>query len=161
MKPSVFFLLMALMLAAAGLSQLDLAPTITPPPENPGLPDLLAAFRESDDASAAKEDAQKFGDLCSALANVIAYDAARTEPQLRSGVQLENLRMIARDTQLSGASYSTKYPRLGDEIKVYLDQQLGVDGGALDEDRRRKWIAAYRQLARSAHYAADYLNWKS
>lgn len=160
MKPNAFFLLMAVMLAAAGLSQFDLLPTITPPPENPGSPDLLSAFRESDDPAAASQDARKFAQLCDALADVIEYDGARTEPQLRSGVQLENLRMIARDTQLSGASYAAKYPRLGNDIKAYLDQQLGIDGGVLNDDRRRKWIAAYRQLAKSANYAADYLTWK-
>ncbi|PQO45849.1 hypothetical protein [Blastopirellula marina] len=161
MKPNVCFLLMGLMLAAAGLTRLDLLPTITPPPENPGGPELLAAFRESDDAAEASEDARRFAQLCAALAAAIEYDAARTQPQLRSGVQLENLRVIARDTQLSGGSYAAKYPRLGGEIKAYLDRELGVDGGALSDDRRRRWIAAYRQLARSAHYAADYLSWKS
>ncbi|MCC9608534.1 hypothetical protein LOC68_09790 [Blastopirellula sp. JC732] len=160
MKPNLFFLLMALMLGAAGLSQLDLLPTITPPPENPGEPDLLAAFRESDAHSEASQDAKRFAELCDAIAAVIEYDAARPEPHLRSGVQLENLRMIARETQLSGGSYAVKYPHLGGEIKTYLDSQIGVDGGALSDDRRRNWIAGYRQLAKSAHYAADYLAWK-
>lgn len=161
MKPNVCFLLMGVMLAAAGLTQLDLLPTSAPPPENPGAPDLLAAFRESDDATAASADARRFAELCTALAAAIEYDAARTEPQLRSGVQLENLRVIARDTQLVGGSYAAKYPRLGGEIKTYLDRELGVDGGVLSDERRRRWIDAYRQLAQSARYAADYLSWKS
>ncbi|TWT34708.1 hypothetical protein [Blastopirellula retiformator] len=161
MKPNVCFLLMAAMLAAAGLSQFDLLPTITPPPENPGEPDLLAAFRESDAHNEASQDAQRFAELCDSIAAVIEYDAARSQPQLRSGVQLENLRMIARETQLSGGSYAAKYPRLGGEIKTYLDARLGVDGGGLSDDRRRNWINAYRQLAKSARYAAEYLRWKS
>lgn len=161
MKPNVFFLLMAAMLAAAGLTQLDLMPAITPPPKNPGQPDLLTAFRETDTPAKASDDARNFAELCNELATAIEYDAAKPEPTIRTATQLANLRMIARDTMLEGKSFGMYYPRLGGEIKTYLDAKVGVDGGPLSDSKRRDWITAYRQLAKSAHYAADYLAWKS
>lgn len=154
MKANYLFFGMALMLAAAGLTRLDLLRPLTPPPIDPGPPDLSAAFRQSDDPSAASQDAEAFAQLCEAMADLIEFDGAQAEPRLRNGVQLDNARRMLRYYQRRGATYGSRYPQLGAAIKGYLDQQLGVDGGPLTDDKRRRWIAAYRQLARSARYAA-------
>lgn len=130
---------------------------IKPQPSDPGGPNLLAVFQKSDQTTQAVADAQAFGLLCQSLAAMIEFDGKQPEPQLVSGVQLDNFRTLARFYQANGASYATRYPALAHVAGDYLESQLGTDGGKLDPAARARWIAAYRALAASALYAADSL----
>ncbi|MEW4452115.1 hypothetical protein AB1L30_05455 [Bremerella sp. JC817] len=133
---------------------------ITPPPINPGGPDLLTVFSQSDQPQQAAADACEFGCLCESIAEMIDFDGHQTEPQLSTGQQLDNFRKLSRFYQLHGASYAQRYPALADVAGSYLQNELGNDGGKIEPARRARWIAAYRTLATSAHYASDYLEWK-
>ncbi|RCS43960.1 hypothetical protein DTL42_18410 [Bremerella cremea] len=158
MKSSTIVTLSGLALVAYSL----IAPWVwgeasRPRPVDPGGPNLLAVFQKADDARQAAADAQAFGLLCQSLADMIEFDGKQAEPQLVSGVQLDNFRTLSRFYQTGGGSYAQRYPALPQVAGDYLQSQLGTDGGKLDSADRARWIAAYRQLAASALYAADSL----
>lgn len=129
----------------------------TPPPLDPGGPNLLVSFAKSDHRSQAASDARAFGHLCQALADMIAFDGRQAEPQLTTGVQLDNFRALSRFYQTEGASYARRYPSLAETVGNYLESKLGNEGGPIDAEARKRWIAAYEALAGSALYAAEML----
>lgn len=161
-KLPVLLILAGLTVAAySGLSSLVGGGSIlVPEPENPGGPDLLAAFERADRPREAAVDARDFGCLCQAIAERLRYDGRRPDPQLRTGVQLDNFRILTRDVFTEGAQFGQRYPHLAEVAGAYLERELTSDGGAVSDERRRKWISAFESLARSAHYASDYLIWR-
>lgn len=124
---------------------------------NPGDPDLLASFKKSDDTGQAASDARAFGHLCQALADMIAFDGRQAEPQLTTGVQLDNFRTLSRFYQTEGASYARRYPSLAETAGSYLESKLGNEGGPLSDAARARWVHAYEALSASAFYAAEVL----
>ncbi|GAA4442890.1 hypothetical protein GCM10023155_50470 [Bremerella cremea] len=126
-------------------------------PVDPGGPNLLAVFQKSDHPDQAAKDAGDFGDLCNAIADGIDWDGQQTEPLLTNGTQLYNLSRVGRYVEREKRSYSDFYQDLGPVIGSYLTEKVGKDGGKIDQAKRAQWVAAYRQLARSAHYASEVL----
>jgi hypothetical protein len=41
-------------------------------------------------------------------------------------------------------------------LETYLTEQVGTSGGPVDAAQRSKWVAAFKQLAASAEYAAQH-----
>lgn len=142
----------------AGL--LDGGSVLAPEPTNPGGPDLLSAFSKSDHPRQAAADARQFACLCEEIARGIEVDGQLSEPQLRTGEQFDGLRKLGRFYQLAGESYASKYQDLALTAGKYLEREVTNDGGPVTAERRAKWVAAYRTLAKSAHYASDYLAWR-
>ncbi len=158
MKSSTLVTLSGLALVAYSLvAPLVSGESTTPRPTDPGGPNLLTVFQKADDPIQAAADARAFGHLCLSLAEMIEFDGKQSEPQLQSGVQLDNFRTLSRFYQTDGASYAQRYPALPQVAGDYLEGQLGTNGGKLDAAARARWIAAYRTLAASALYAADSL----
>ena len=122
------------------------------PPDD--APDLVAAFRQTDNPLEAKEDALTLAALCRSIADTIEYDGHLDEPRLRTGQQLDRLRRWTREYALRGESLGRKYPELPPRLKSYLDKKLGTDAGPLTPDQRKKWVDAFRKIAEAAEYAA-------
>lgn len=131
------------------------SPTPTPTPA-PNGPDLLSAFKAGVDQARAKQDAKIFADLCGSIADVLEHDANQTTPRIRTGMQVDDLRIATRELRMRGASFSTYYPQLGPTIDAYM-QPLGLKAGPLDAPQRAKWIEAFRTLHTAASYAASHL----
>lgn len=158
MKSSTIVTLCGLALVAYSLIAPWVAGQVTRPrPIDPGGPDLLAVFQKAENPTQAAADALAFGALCQSIAEMIEFDGQQAEPQLLSGVQLDNFRTLSRFYQTGGASYAQRYPALAHVAGDYLESQLGNEGGKLDQTARARWIAAYRALAASAQYATDSL----
>lgn len=125
--------------------------SIEPTPEPDGGPFSLRGMFVGSEAS---EDAATIGALCLELADEISYDAQQSEPFLRTGVQLDELRKTARIFRCRGESIGDRQPTARDKIAAYLDEKLGNDGGPLTPEQRSAWVAAYREIGRAANDAA-------
>jgi hypothetical protein len=95
----------------------------------------------------AAEDRVLMGHLCASLADAIEHDGQRHEPRVRSGVQVEELRTIAREGRTAGVSIGDRQPAARQAIGDYLDREAGKSGGPLDADSRAKWVRAFRGVA--------------
>lgn len=127
------------------------------PPDAPSGPDLIRPFRSGLDSTRAKQDSLDFGTLCEEIASLIEFDGQQTTPRLKTGVQFDDFRLIARSYRLRGRSLATEYPELPTVVGSYLDSKLGNDGGPVSEASRKAWVDAYRALGRSAQYASSHL----
>lgn len=142
---------LAAALAAAGLFMMlmgeDAEPTPGPEPE--GRLQLRGLFH----GPTAGDDAYVIACLCSELAEVIAWDGKLDRPRLRTGINFDDLRIAARESRMRGVSIGDRQPHVRDAIHEYLDAQVGVKGGPVDDEQRSKWVAAYREIARAASAA--------
>ena len=102
----------------------------------------------------AGEDALLMAALCDEVASEIEWDGMQEEPVLNTGVQFDLLRVRARNLFLRGDSIGERQPHVADAVAEYLTNKLGVSGGPVTPEQRAKWVTAYRELARSAEYAA-------
>jgi hypothetical protein len=128
------------------------APTPGPGPSGP---DLVRAFSTNGDRSEATLHARTFATICASLADCLEYDGSRSSPLIKTGVQIDELRRGVRQTRMRGWSFVAKYPDLGPAVDAFLTAELGTSGGPLAPEQRSKWIAAMRQLAAAAEYAAQ------
>jgi hypothetical protein len=117
--------------------------------------DLQAAFATNDDRAEAAEHARTFATICRSLADCLEYDAGRSEPLLKTGVQVDDVRRGLRQTRMRGWSFLAKYPALASATESYLVSQVGTSGGPLSAEDRAKWISAFRTLAAAADHAAS------
>jgi hypothetical protein len=135
------------------------APQVAPAPAGPN---LLAVFAANSNRGEATAHARAFGGICRTLAEIIEKDPAH---RIKTGRTIEELRNATRefrlvamtDSQLAGATFSSKYPQLGPAVGAYLDVHAGVSPKELDPATRAKWVAAFRTLAASSDHAADNL----
>ena len=102
----------------------------------------------------AAADAGLTAALLEELADAIAFDGQQAEPRLRTGAVFDDLRRAARELRCRGVSLGARQPAVRDEIKRYLDQQVGTDGGPVDAGQRAKWVAAFRAVAQAAGEAS-------
>jgi hypothetical protein len=121
----------------------------------PAAVDLVAAFATNDDRAERVEHALTFATICRSLADCLEYDAGRSEPLLKTGLQVDDLRRGLRQTRMRGWSFLAKYPALGSQTEAFLAGQVGTSGGPLSAEDRAKWISAFRTLAAAAEYAAS------
>lgn len=131
------------------------SPLPTPPP--PDGPNFIPAFRSTEDKAQAREHALALASICEAIADHIEYDAAKPDPRLKTGVQLDDLRLTTREYRMKGWSFGTTYPDLGPAMNSYLTAAVGTSGGPLTPEQRTAWVKAFRTLHRSAEYAANNL----
>lgn len=102
----------------------------------------------------AGEDALLMAALCEEVASEIEWDGMQEDPVLNTGIQYDLLRVRARNLFLRGDSIGERQPHVADAVGEYLTNKLGVSGGPVTPEKRAKWVTAYRELARSAEYAA-------
>lgn len=120
----------------------------------PSGPDLGAAFRTNDDRAEARQHARVFATICGSLADYLEYDGSRTQPLIKTGVQIDEFRRGLRQTRTKGWSFLTTYPELGPAVEQFLTREVGTSGGPISAEQRQKWITAMRQLAASSEHAA-------
>lgn len=130
-----------------GLFPSDQTPTPAPAPAD-GL-DLRGVFV----GSTAADDCLVFGHLCEALAGIIEFDSSQDQPRLTTGARLDDLRRLAREFRLAGASIGERQPAAADRIAAYLTAEVGTDGGPVGPKQLSRWVAAYREVARACNYA--------
>ncbi len=115
------------------------SPSPAPGPDAP----FVASFT----GPTAAEDRALMGHLCASLADAIEQDGKRPEPRVRSGLQVEELRTVARDGRTRGVSIGERQPEARRAIGDYLDREAGKSGGPLDADGRARWVRAFRGVA--------------
>ena len=143
--------MIAAVLAVAGLALMlvDRAPSPTPPPDPEGRLQLRGMFV----GPTAGDDAITIACLCAELADVIAWDGKLDKPRLATGVAFDDLRIAARESRMRGVSIGERQPHVRDAIHDFLDEQVGTSGGPVDDEQRKAWVTAYREIARAAHAA--------
>jgi len=140
----------ALLIAAAAAAwygsppKID-APTPAPPPADAKL-DLRGKFV----GPTAAVDAAVTAALMDELAAELEYDGMQSEPLLRTGQAMDQLRQRARLLMCRGVSLGDRHPLARDAIRDYLDQAAGVAGGPLSPAQRTAWVSAYRDVGRAA-----------
>lgn len=102
----------------------------------------------------ASDDASIVGALCEELADEIEYDGTQSQPYLKTGVSVDELRKAARTLRCRGISIGDRQPGAREAIASYLDEHIGTDGGPLTPEQRAAWVTAYREVGRAANDAA-------
>lgn len=102
----------------------------------------------------AAQDAAIVAALTDELARKIDEDGRKPEPRLKTGVQFDELRVIARDSRTSGVSIGERQPRVAEEIHHYMSEAVGVSGGPVSPEQRAKWVTALFEVSREARRAA-------
>lgn len=98
----------------------------------------------------AAADAATMAALLGELADVIAWDGQQTEPRLKTGAAIDDLRRTAREMRCRGVSIGARQPAVRDAVKAYIDQQVGTGGGPVDSAKRLAWVAAFRAVGQAA-----------
>ena len=125
------------------------------PLQPPAGPDLVKAFATNDNRTEARQHAHVFATICSSVADYLEYDGTRSEPLIKTGVQIDELRRALRQTRTKGWSFLASYPDLAKPLEDYLSAQLGTSGGPIDAAQRAKWVTAMRQVSVCAEFAAS------
>jgi hypothetical protein len=108
--------------------------------------DLRGRFVGPDAAT----DAATTAALLEELAGQIEWDGQQAEPRLRTGAAFDDLRRAARELRTRGVSLGARQPAVRDEIKRFIDQEAGTEGGPVDAAARAKWVRAYRAVSAAA-----------
>jgi len=85
--------------------------------------------------------------LLEELAGQIEWDGQQAEPRLRTGAAFDDLRRSARELRTRGVSLGARQPAVRDEIKRYLDAEVGTDGGPVDVAGRARWVKGLRDVS--------------
>lgn len=101
----------------------------------------------------AADDAATLCALCDEIASVIEWDGSQPGPRLKTGIQMDDLRVAAREGRMRGVSLGDRQPHVRKAIHDYLDEQIGVGGGPVDTSQRAKWVTTYRAVARACNDA--------
>ena len=125
-------------------------PGPTPAPLPPDAFTLRGKFIGPDAAA----DAATIAALCEELAAVVEWDGMQTEPRLKSGTVIDELRVVAREARMLGVSIGDRQPKARDAIHKFLDDSVGTSGGPVGPEARSKWVAAFRDIARACADAA-------
>lgn len=114
----------------------------TPPQDAPS---FVEVFEANPDAEAAKQHAQRLGDMCWEIADKIEYDAKKNGgSRFKSDAQIQDFRVQVRDYLEEGGSYGELYPKLGPAMKSFFDDRVGSDSEELTDKRRQDWVSAFR-----------------
>lgn len=116
----------------------------------PDGPDMVTAFEGG------SADAAQFGALCQSLHDCLQSDWEQ-EGYIKTGTQVDNLRVIARKIRTKNKSYQDKYPKLKGILEEHFRKHVGTSGGPLDEKAKESWLKAYQELADSCKYASKQL----
>lgn len=123
-----------------------------PAPLGPGEFSLRGKFQ----GESAAADAACLAGLCDELAEWLAYDGSKppAEQRIKTGAQIEDLRIAAREGRMRGESIGARQPKAREAIQQYLDATAGTSGGPLTPEKRAEWVTAFRALGRAAADAA-------
>lgn len=121
----------------------------TPVPDSGPL-SLSGAFK----GPTASDDAATVGNLLLELADEIEWDGNQTEPSIRTGAQIDQLRKAARVLRCRGESIGERQPVARDKIAEYLVTHVGEDGGPITPTSRAAWVSAFREVGKAAADAA-------
>ena len=131
---------------------------IAPKPAPPILgAEVMAAFSQTDNRQQAAADAKLLAYVCDTLAEILDTDGKLKEPQLSTGLAIDNLRRNDRIYTFQRRSLSTNYPALPNVISAHFEAIVGTSGGPIDDQQRAKWVKAFADLAKASHYAAGEL----
>lgn len=122
------------------------APDPTPAPQPPSGLSLSGLFI----GPTAADDAAILSALCDELALIIEADGKREQPRLKTGVQLDELRVAARENRTRGVSIGARQPKVRDAIDKFLTDSVGVSGGPVTAEQRAKWSDAFHEIAKAA-----------
>lgn len=140
----------AIVLLAGGLASL-LKPGEAEPPQPTPAPDAGPLdMRGVFSGPTAADDAATIAALCEELAAEIEWDGMQSQPMLRTGASLDELRRRARELRCRGVSIGDRQPRARDMIAAHLEQAVGEDGGMLTPTSRAAWVSALREIGRAA-----------
>jgi hypothetical protein len=143
--------LAALFGAVAVVSLLGPTRAPAPRPDDPSSLSLSGKFI----GSTASADAAVIAALCDELARIIEADGTREAgPRLKTGIQLDELRVAAREGRTRGVSIGARQPKARDAIEEFLNNAVGVGGGPVDAEQRAKWVDAFFEISRAASRAA-------
>jgi hypothetical protein len=150
LAPIVLLTVAAVILAAANWNP--------PTPAPSGGPDMVRAFRaHRDSRRIARDDAHRLAALAKAIRGQLDTDWRSNQPFIRTGVEADNLRLIARSVLMGGESLSPSYPDLPGAIAQHFTDYVGQSGGPLDEARKKKWLEAWESLGAACERAAKEL----
>jgi hypothetical protein len=150
MSPKTRHHLAALFGAVAFVSLMAPPAPPAPKPEPPEAFSLAGKFV----GATAAEDAAILAALCDELARIIEADGQRESPRLKSGVQMDELRVAAREGRTRGISIGARQPKARDAIEQYLNEAVGVSGGPVDAGQRAKWVDAFFEISRASSRAS-------
>jgi hypothetical protein len=144
---------LAILLVVASLFMVALR--FRPPLPVPPAPPAGALVLEGKFLGAtAAQDAITISCLCAELADLLERDGAKDSPKIKNGVQVDELRVAAREARTRGASIGERQPQVRDAIRAYLDEKVGVSGGPISPEQRAKWVEAFLEIARAASHAS-------
>lgn len=150
MSPKTRHHLAALFGAVAFVSLLAPAKSPAPKPTPPEAFSLSGKFI----GATAAEDAAMLSALCDELARIIEADGQKESPRLKTGVQLDELRVAAREGRTRGVSIGDRQPKARDAIEAFMMSSLGISGGPVSAEQRAKWVDAFFEISRAASRAA-------
>jgi hypothetical protein len=147
-------------LAAGGMVAFAIRETRTPPPAPGPAPVVGLDLRGRFVGPGAARDAATTAALLEELADKIQWDGLPQdqegrpkEPRLTTGAAFDDLRRAARELRCEGVSLGARQPAVKDEIKRYLDAEVGTDGGPVDAKKRSSWVYAFKTIAQAAREA--------
>jgi hypothetical protein len=101
----------------------------------------------------AAADAATTAAITGELSSIILFDRKQAEPRLKTGASFDDLRKYARALRTRGVSLGDRQPAVRDAIKAYLDDEVGTDGGPVDDAAAEKWAKAYATVSAAAEAA--------
>ena len=148
-------------LAAGAMVAFSIRENGTPPAPAPGpAPVVGLDLRGRFVGPGAATDAATTAALLEELADKIQWDGLPQdqegrpkEPRLTTGAAFDDLRRVARELRCEGVSLGARQPAVRDEIKRYLDAEVGTDGGPVDAKKRSAWVFAFKSIAQAAREA--------
>jgi hypothetical protein len=147
-------------LAAGAMVAFSIRESGTPPAPAPA-PVVGLDLRGRIVGPEAAADAATTAALLEELADKIQWDGLpqdqegrAKEPRLITGAAFDDLRRVARELRCEGVSLGARQPAVRDEIKRYLDAEVGTDGGPVDAKKRSAWVFAFKSIAQAAREAS-------
>jgi hypothetical protein len=141
--------LAAVALLIAAVVSFNWQQQVTPgptPPAPAGPLDLRGMFSGPTGA----EDAAVISALTGELADELAWDGDQSEPYLKTGVAVDELRQRMRELRCRGVSIGARQPAARDAIARHLETAVGTSGGPITAEQRAAWVRALREISEAA-----------
>jgi hypothetical protein len=143
----------AVLIAAAVV--LHFATSVDRQPTPAPLPPDAFTLRGLFQGPSASDDATKLSALLAEMADCVERDGMLSEPRLKTGAAIDDLRIAARDARMKGDSIGARQPKVRQAVHEFLDAAVGTSGGPISPSSRAAWVAAFRDLSRAAAEAVQ------